>query len=222
MHDDQHGTAIIVLAGLLNALRVVEKDIRRVKIAIAGAGAAGTAVANLLTLAGARRIIVVDRQGIIWRGRPGLEAAKRGLAKRTNPKNEKGDIAAAIARADVVIGVSGPGIVTEAMVRSMERNAIVFALANPIPEIMPDIAKRGGAKVIATGRSDFPNQLNNSQVFPGVFRGALDHRVAAITDAMKLKAARAIASLVPRPTRTNIVPSMFDTRLVTTVARAIK
>jgi len=221
MHDDQHGTAIIVLAGLLNALRVVRKKIKNSKIVISGAGAAGTAITKILCLAGARNIVVLDSKGIIYRGRREINSAKQELARITNPKNEKGDLAGALRRADVFIGVSGPNLVSESMVRSMERDAIVFALANPIPEIMPDAAKRAGATVIATGRNDFPNQLNNSQVFPGVFRGALDHRVAAITDAMKLKAAHAIASLVPRPTRTNIVPSMFDKRLVKTVARAI-
>ena len=221
MHDDQHGTAIIVLAGLLNALRVVRKKIKNSKIVISGAGAAGTAITKILCLAGARNIVVLDSKGIIYRGRREINSAKQELARITNPKNEKGDLAGALRRADVFIGVSGPNLVSESMVRSMERDAIVFALANPIPEIMPDAAKRAGATVIATGRNDFPNQLNNSQVFPGVFRGALDHRVAAITDAMKLKAARTIASLVPRPTRTNIVPDMFDKRLVKTVARAI-
>ena len=221
MHDDQHGTAIIVLAGLLNALKVVKKEMGNSKMVISGAGAAGTAITKILCLAGARNIVVLDSKGIIYRGRREINSAKQELARITNPKNEKGDLAGALRRADVFIGVSGPNLVSESMVRSMERDAIVFALANPIPEIMPDAAKRAGATVIATGRNDFPNQLNNSQVFPGVFRGALDHRVAAITDAMKLKAAHAIASLVPRPTRTNIVPSMFDKRLVKTVARAI-
>ncbi|OHA08925.1 MAG: malate dehydrogenase [Candidatus Sungbacteria bacterium RIFCSPLOWO2_01_FULL_59_16] len=222
MHDDQHGTAIIVLAGLLNALKVVKKKLKNSKIIISGAGAAGTAIAKILCLAGAKNIVVLDSKGVIWRGRPNLNPAKRELARITNPKNMKGGLADAMRGADVFIGVSGPNIVTEGMVRSMERNAIVFALANPIPEIMPDAAKRGGAKIIATGRSDFPNQLNNSQVFPGVFRGALDHRVRAITDTMKLKAARAIAALVPRPTATNIVPDMFDKRLVRTVAAVIR
>jgi len=222
MHDDQHGTAIIVLAGLLNALKVVGKQLPRVKIVISGAGAAGTAITKMLKKAGARNIIVLDSKGIIYRGRPNLGPAKRELAKITNSKNKKGDLASAMREADVFIGVSGPGIATEAMVRSMNQDAIVFALANPIPEIMPPAAKRGGAKVIATGRSDFPNQLNNSQVFPGVFRGALDNRVRRITDEMKLRAARAIASLIPHPTSTNIVPNMFDKRLVKTVAAAIK
>src|SRR3989344_4052299 len=218
MHDDQHGTAIIVLAGLLNALKVVGKNLRSAKIIINGAGAAGIATTKLLARAGARNMLVCDRKGIIYRGRRGLGKYKSELGRLTNRKNEKGDLARAIQHADVFIGVSGPNLVSEAMVRSMEKNAIVFALANPVPEIMPPLAKRAGAHIVATGRSDFPNQLNNSQVFPGVFRGALDHRVRAITDEMKLKAARAIASLVPRPTPTKIVPGMFDRRLVKTVA----
>lgn len=222
MHDDQHGTAIIVLAGLSNALKVVGKELRRAKIVINGAGAAGTAVALLLRRAGARNIVICDRRGIISRGRAGLAGYKRDLARITNPKNEKGDLASALRHADAVIGVSGPSLISEAMVRSMERNAIVFALANPVPEIMPNEARRAGAWVVATGRSDFPNQLNNSLVFPGVFRGALDHRVSSITDAMKLRAARAIASLVPRPTSFLIVPGMFDRRVARTVAAAIR
>jgi len=222
MHDDQHGTAIIVLAGLLNALKVVGKNLRSAKIIINGAGAAGIATTKLLARAGARNMLVCDRKGIIYRGRRGLGKYKSELGRLTNRKNEKGDLARAIQHADVFIGVSGPNLVSEAMVRSMEKNAIVFALANPVPEIMPPLAKRAGAHIVATGRSDFPNQLNNSQVFPGVFRGALDHRVRAITDEMKLKAARAIASLVPRPTPTKIVPGMFDRRLVKTVAAAIR
>ena len=221
MHDDQHGTAIIVLAGLLNSLKVVHKNLRSSKIVINGAGAAGTATAKLLRRAGARNVLLCDRRGIISRGRKGLAGHKAELARLTNPRNEKGDLTAALRHADVFIGVSGPNLVTEAMVRSMERNALVFALANPIPEIMPPLARRAGARVIATGRSDFPNQLNNSLVFPGVFRGALDHQVRAITDAMKLRAARAIASLVPRPTPQKIVPGMFDRRLVQTVAHVI-
>ena len=222
MHDDQHGTAIIVLAGLLNALKVVRKQLERVKIVINGAGAAGTATAKLLRKAGARTIVMCDRHGIIYRNRRGLASYKRELARLTNPKQERGDLAAAMRHADVFIGVSGPNLVSKAMVNSMERDAIVFALANPIPEIMPDLAKRAGARVVATGRSDFPNQLNNSLVFPGVFRGALDNGVRAITDKMKLKAARTIADLVPRPTRTKIVPGMFDPRVVPAVAEVIR
>ncbi|RJQ36897.1 NADP-dependent malic enzyme [Candidatus Parcubacteria bacterium] len=222
MHDDQHGTAIIVLAGLLNALKVAEKNLSRAKIVISGAGAAGVAIAKLLKQAGAKNILLTDRQGIIVAGRKGLSGIKAELARMTNPARERGDLTNALRRADVFVGVSGPNIATDTMVRSMNERAIVFALANPIPEIMPDAAKRAGALMIATGRSDFPNQLNNSQVFPGVFRGALDHRVRAITDTMKLRAAGAIAALVPRPTPTSIVPDMFDRRLVPTVAAVIR
>ena len=222
MHDDQHGTAIIVLAGLLNALKVVGKNLRNAKIVINGAGAAGTATAKILVMAGARNIFVCDRRGIIYRGRKGLGKYKSELTRLTNKKSEKGDLAYALRHADVFIGVSGPNLVTETMIRSMGREPIVFALANPIPEIMPDVAKRAGAKVIATGRSDFPNQLNNSLVFPGVFRGALDNKARAITEEMKLRAAYAVASLTPRPTPTKIVPGMFDKRLVKAVAAVIK
>lgn len=222
MHDDQHGTAIIILAGLLNALKVVNKNIGSAKIVISGAGAAGTATAKMLIKAGARNIFVCDRQGIIHRGRKGLEKHKSALAALTNKKEEKGNLAYALRHADVFIGVSGPGIVSEDMARSMERDAVIFALANPIPEIMPDIARRAGAKIIATGRSDFPNQLNNSLVFPGVFRGALDNGVRSITDDMKLKAAYAIAALIPHPTPAKIIPGMFDKRLVRTVSSMIK
>lgn len=222
MHDDQHGTAIIILAGILNALKVVGKNIGSAKIVISGAGAAGTATAKMLIRAGAKNILVCDRQGIIYRGRKDLGKYKGELARITNKKIEKGDLAYALRHADVFIGVSGPNLVSEDMARSMEKDAIVFALANPIPEIMPDVAKRAGVKIIATGRSDFPNQLNNSLVFPGVFRGALDNEVRAITEEMKLRAAYAISSLVPHPTPTKIVPGMFDKRLVKTVAAVIK
>ncbi|MDP3727390.1 MAG: NADP-dependent malic enzyme [bacterium] len=222
MHDDQHGTAIIVLAGLLNALRVVGKPLPAASIVISGAGAAGTAIMKILRKAGAREIIICDRRGIIYRGRKELSPAKAELARLTNRKRRKGTLADAMRGADVFIGVSGPNLVSEAMVRAMASDPIVFAMANPTPEIMPDVARRAGAAIIATGRSDFPNQLNNSQVFPGVFRGALDNRVRAITDAMKLRAARAIAGLIPRPTAGKIVPTMFDPRLVKTVAAAIR
>ena len=222
MHDDQHGTAIIILAGLMNALKVVGKKIGSAKIVISGAGAAGTATAKILIRAGAKNILVCDRQGIIYRGRKGFGKYKSELARITNKKKEQGDLSYALRHADVLIGVSGPNLVSEVMARSMERNAIIFALANPIPEIMPDIARRAGVKIIATGRSDFPNQLNNSLVFPGVFRGALDNKTRVITEKMKLSAAYAISSLVPDPTPIKIVPSMFDKRLVKTVAAVIK
>ncbi len=222
MHDDQHGTAIIVLAGLLNSLKVTGKKLAEVKIVVSGAGAAGTAIIKLLLLAGARHILAVDRQGIIHKEREGLSAEKQMLASITNLRNKQGNIETAFVGADVFIGVSGPNLVTSQMVSSMNRDSIVFALANPVPEIMPDIAEKAGAKIVATGRSDFPNQLNNAQVFPGVFRGALDNRVQHITYEMKLKAAHEIAKLVPRPDRWHIVPKIFDKRLVSVVARTIK
>ena len=222
MHDDQHGTAIIILAGIINALKVVKKKIADIKIVVSGAGAAGTAITKIIRQEGAKNILVADREGVIYRSRKGLTPEKRELASLTNPKNEEGSLAGALAGADVFIGVSGPNLVTESMIRAMAAKSIVFALANPVPEIMPDAALRGGAAIVATGRSDFPNQLNNSQVFPGVFRGALDHHLSHITDAMKRRAAHAIAGLVPRPVATHIVPGIFDKRLVKAVAKAMR
>ncbi|MBV9159214.1 MAG: NADP-dependent malic enzyme [Candidatus Kaiserbacteria bacterium] len=220
MHDDQHGTAIVVLAGLLNALTVVKKKISSIAIVISGAGAAGTAIALLLHKAGAKNIIVLDSHGIIDATR--LEAHKKMLAQFTNPNHLRGGLHEALTDADVLIGVSGPGLANADDIRHMNKNAIVFALANPVPEIMPDEAKRGGAKVIATGRSDFPNQINNSLAFPGVFRGAIDHHVRRITDEHKIKAAKAIAALVKKPTLEKIVPDMFDKRVALAVAKVIR
>ena len=222
MHDDQHGTAIIILAGLLNALKVVKKKMAGIKVVINGAGAAGTAITKIIAAEHPADILVCDTNGIIYRGRVGMNDSKRKLAILTNKENRRGDLTDALTGADVFVGVSGPNLVSGAMVRKMAKDAVVFALANPIPEITPDIASRAGARVVATGRGDFPNQLNNSQVFPGVFRGALDNKVRTITDKMKRSAAYAIASLVPRPTPVNIVPDMFDKRLVRTVARVVK
>jgi len=222
MHDDQHGTAIIILAGLLNALKVVKKDIAQVKIVVSGAGAAGTAITKILFAEGAKHILVVDRVGIIFKERIGLTKEKHILAEITNPHNEQGNLVYALRDADVFIGVSAPDLVTKKMAETMASKAIVFALANPTPEIMPNVAFSGGAVVVATGRSDFPNQLNNAQVFPGVFRGAFDNRVSRITDEMKRRAAHVIAGLVPRPNPKKIVPNIFDKRLVKAVARAIR
>lgn len=219
MHDDQHGTAIVVLAGLLNALKVVGKKLAGVRIVISGAGAAGTATANLLYAAGARNIIMLDRKGIVDNSRK--EPHKQELAKFTNPRGIKGGLHEALTGADVLIGVSGPGLATAADIKLMAKKAIVFALANPVPEIMPDEAKRGGAAVIGTGRSDFPNQINNSLAFPGIFRGALDHRVSKITQELKLKAAHALAGLVKKPTAVKVLPDMFDKRVAKAVAKAI-
>ncbi len=222
MHDDQHGTAIVVLAGLINAARVVRKDLKTLRVVISGAGAAGAATAKLLLAAGVKDLIVLDRAGALYAGRPGLNDSKKELAKLTNPRKVKGDLAAAVAAGDAFIGLSGRGLVTREHVKSMAEKAIVFALANPVPEIMPEDAHAAGAFVVATGRSDFPNQINNALVFPGVFRGALDRRVAGITDAMKLRAARELAGLVARPTAGKIIPDILDRRVVKTIAAAIR
>lgn len=222
MHDDQHGTAIVVLAGLINALKVVNKKLELARIVISGAGAAGTATAKLLFAAGATNIIMIDSKGIIHAYRGDLNEHKRELLQFINPKNEEGGLREALTGADVLIGVSGPGLARAVDIKYMAAKSIVFALANPTPEIMPDEAKNGGAAVIATGRSDFPNQVNNSLVFPGVFRGALDNGVTQITEAMKLKAAKALAALVPKPTANKILPDMFDKRVAKAVAKVIR
>jgi malate dehydrogenase (oxaloacetate-decarboxylating) len=222
MHDDQHGTAIVVLAGLINAAKVVEKKIEDMKIVIVGAGAAGRAVTLLLTKTGAQNIIVTDSKGAIYEGRPGLEGYKKELAKITNVDKISGDVMQVVDGADVIIGVSGPGTIAQAHVQQMSHQPIVFALANPIPEIMPEDARRAGAYVIATGRSDFPNQINNSLAFPGIFRGALDKGVRDITDDMKIAAAKKIASLVKKPTADNVIPPVMTPGLTKAVASAIK
>jgi malate dehydrogenase (oxaloacetate-decarboxylating) len=222
MHDDQHGTAIVVLAGLINAAKVVKKDLKKLKIVISGAGAAGTAIAKLLQVAGVRDIILSDRKGTIYVGRVGLNTHKTELAKLTNPRRVKGDLAFAMRDADVFLGVSGKGLLKNEHVASMASRSIVFAMANPDPEILPDEAKKAGAAVIATGRSDFPNQINNSLVFPGIFRGALDKSVKKITTETKLRAAIALAALVKDPTTANIIPDMLDTRVTKAVARAVR
>lgn len=220
MHDDQHGTAIVILAGLINALKVVKKELKDCRIVISGAGAAGTATAKILYAAGAHKLLVLDRQGIISRDRM-LEGHKKELAFMTNPNIEHGDLRDALYNADVLIGVSGPGLARAGDIKLMNKKAIVFALANPTPEIMPQDAKRGGAMVVATGRSDFPNQVNNSLAFPGVFRGALDKGVRKITEEMKLRAAYALADLVKKPAANKILPDMFDKRVAKAVAKAI-
>lgn len=222
MHDDQHGTAIVVLAGLLNACTVVGKTLKKSTVVITGAGAAGIAIAKLLSHYGVKRILVLDRNGIIYERRKGLSAHKKEIARITNPDGKRGSLADALEGADAMIGVSGPNVLTADDIARMDRDAIVFAMANPIPEIMPDEAGRGGARVIATGRSDFPNQINNSLVFPGVFRGALDNRVRTITDAMKLRAARQLAALVENPTARHIIPGMLDHRTAQSVASAVR
>ncbi len=222
MHDDQHGTAIVVLAGLINATKVIKKQLESSKVVIIGAGAAGRAIALLLHKAGVQEVLVCDAKGIIYEGRSDLEGYKKDLAKRTNPNRIEGDVMVALTDADVVIGVSGPGTIAQAHIKQMAKDPIVFALANPIPEIMPVDAKRAGAAVVATGRSDFPNQVNNSLAFPGVFRGALNNKVSVITDDMKLAAAKKIAGLVKKPTAKEIIPAVTTPNLVKMVASVIK
>lgn len=222
MHDDQHGTAMVVLTGFINALKVVKKKKEAVWVVISGAGAAGQAIAELLLLYGVENIVMLDSRGILGPNRTDLDQHKQALRARTNPDGIDGDLMTAIAGADVFIGVSKGGLLTEEHVKTMAEDAIIFALANPVPEIMPDIALAAGARVVATGRSDFANQINNSLGFPGIFRGALDHRVKRITDAMLVKAAKNLAALIAKPTAGNIIPSTFDKRVVPAVARAIR
>lgn len=222
-HDDQHGTAIVVLAALLNALKIVEKEMAGLTIIINGAGAAGTAIADLLMLAGAKNIIVCDRTGALVPGRAGMNPAKTGLAARTNPAAVTGSLEEVLKGADVFIGVSSADAVKPESIRSMAKDPIILAMANPVPEIMPDVARAAGARVVGTGRSDFPNQINNVLVFPGVFRGALDVRASAINDEMKLAAAHAIADYIPEQElhEENIIPSALDKNVAEAVARAI-
>jgi malate dehydrogenase (oxaloacetate-decarboxylating) len=218
-HDDQHGTAIVVLAALINAARVVDKDMASLRVVVSGAGAAGVAVANIMTRAGIRDVVVCDSRGIVSPTRTDLVEHKHRLAATTNPRGLSGSMAQALVDADVFIGVSG-GQVAEKDIARMAPRAIIFALANPEPEVHPEVAARH-AEVIATGRSDFPNQINNVLAFPGLFRGAFDSGAPQITEAMKLAAARAIAGLVAEPTALEIVPSVFDQRVARTVAAAV-
>jgi malate dehydrogenase (oxaloacetate-decarboxylating) len=222
MHDDQHGTAVAVLAGLINALSIAEKPYNQVKVVILGAGAAGVAISKLLILYGITNIVVCDSKGVIAKSRSDLNSSKKELAQITNPDQLSGSFEEAIVGADVFLGVAGPNLVTEKNIRLMNSDPVVFAMANPTPEIMPDLAKKAGALIVATGRSDFPNQLNNALVFPGIFRGALDHQVKQITDEMKLNAAEALATLVTKPTPEKIIPNVFDKKVAPTVAAAIK
>ena len=232
MHDDQHGTAIVVLAALLNACRVTGKNFEDLHIVICGAGAAGYAIARLLRCIGynpdvcqrVHDIVVCDTQGIIHRGRKGLYGNKYKfiLADETNRTGRTGSLADAMEGADVFIGVSAPGIVTGEMVRRMNDNPIVFAMANPVPEIMPDVAKRAGAAVAGTGRSDFPNQINNALAFPGVFRGALDALATRISDDMKIAAAHALANYIPNPSRDHILPTILDREVTRAIATAVR
>ncbi len=229
-HDDQHGTAVVVLAGLMNACKVTGRKMEDLKVAMSGAGAAGTAIAKML-LAGeikcaechpVKDIVVVDSKGIIYEGRPGLNDEKIELSKITNRRKEKGTLADAMKGKDVFIGVSKGGIVTEEMVKVMNKKPIVMAMANPVPEIMPDLAKKAGAAVVCTGRSDFPNQINNVLGFPGIFRGALDARAKVINTDMKIAAAKALAAHVKKPTGDRVIPSPLDKKVAKEVAKAVR
>ena len=220
-HDDQHGTAIVVLAGLINAAKVVGKSLRDCKVVLAGPGAAGTAIIKLLNLYGVKNLIALDRHGALSGDRTDLSPEKTALQQYLNT-SESGTLAEVLADADIFIGVSAANSLAPEMVAAMARQPIIFALANPVPEIMPDAAISAGAAVVATGRSDFPNQVNNSLAFPGIFRGALDHGVQKITDQHKLAAAEALAALVENPTADEVIPSPFDKRVVPAVANVIK
>ena len=222
-HDDQHGTAVVTLAALLNALKLTGKKMEEIKVVTSGAGAAGIAIIKLLIAMGLKNVILCDRKGAIYEGREGLNKEKEEMAKITNKDHEAGTLAEVLKGADVFIGVSAPGCVTQDMVRSMNENPILFPMANPTPEIMPDLAKEAGAAVVGTGRSDFPNQINNVLAFPGIFRGALDVRASEINDEMKIAAAKAIASFVTDDllSADYIIPSALDKNVATAVAEAV-
>lgn len=221
MHDDQHGTAVVVLAAMINAVKLRGLEVSKAKIVFSGAGAAGTAVMKLLLRYGFSDIVVCDSQGAIYKERAGLSPEKAEIAEITNPRNVSGSLSEVIKGAEVFVGVSKAGLLTEAMVKTMAQKPIIFALANPVPEIMPDEAKRAGAFIVATGRSDFPNQINNVLAFPGIFRGALDNKINQFTDDMFLAAAKALAAYVQEPTTEQLLPSPFDTKVVAVVAGAI-
>ena len=222
-HDDQHGTAVITLAGLTNALKIVGKKMEDIHVVVNGAGAAATAITKLLISRGLKNVILCDRKGAIYEGREGLNSAKEEMAKITNPEKKAGSLADVIVGADVFIGVSAPGVLTADMVATMAKDPVVFACANPVPEILPDEAKKAGVKVMATGRSDFPNQVNNVLAFPGIFRGALDVRASDINDEMKIAAANAIAGIVSDSELNPdyILPDAFDARVGKAVAAAV-
>ncbi len=222
MHDDQHGTAVVVLAGLINAIKVADLKRENAKIVVSGAGAAGVAVVKMLIAFGFVDIVVCDSQGTLNEKRADLINEKKELSMTTNPRGVTGTLANAILGADIFIGVSRAGVLTEEMVRSMGSKPIIFAMANPVPEIMPDIAKRAGAFIVATGRSDFPNQVNNVIAFPGIFRGALDNRIKQFKSSMFIRAAENLASLVKNPGLENILPSVFDNGVAETVADGIR
>ncbi|MDO5294444.1 MAG: NADP-dependent malic enzyme [bacterium] len=223
-HDDQHGTAIVVLAGIINSLKIVQKKKEDCKVVINGAGSAGIAICKLLLNYGFKNIVMCDKSGVLQAGNEGLTWAHEEIMKVTNPNNETGKLADAIKGADIFVGVSAPNIVTKEMVASMNKDSILFAMANPVPEIMPDVAKEAGARIVGTGRSDFPNQVNNVVAFPGIFKGALEGRATQITEEMKLAAANAIANLVDEKdlNEDNIMPEAFDPRVATVVSEAVK
>ena len=223
-HDDQHGTAIVVLAGLINALKIIKKDKAECKVVISGAGAAGIAICKLLLNYGFKDIILCNSKGIISKDAPKLNWMQQKMVDITNPRGISGSLADALNGADIFIGVSAPGIVSEDMVKSMNKDAIIFAMANPTPEIMPDLAKKAGARIVGTGRSDFPNQINNVVAFPGIFKGALEGRAPQITEDMKMAAALAIAALVPESelTEDNIMPEAFNPEVAIKVSEAVK
>lgn len=222
MHDDQHGTAIVVLAGLINALKVVKKRKEDVRVVLSGAGAAGSGIIELLRLYGFKKIVACDRQGIICKTRTDLTPHKKYLQKITNIENLKGEISEALRGADIFIGVSQGNLLKASDIKLMNKDPIIFALANPIPEIMPEEAKRGGARVIATGRSDFPNQVNNVLAYPGIFKAVIEAEAREISDEMKLSCAEALAKVVKRPSAEKIIPDPFDKKVVPAITKALK
>ncbi|HIU98138.1 MAG TPA: NAD-dependent malic enzyme [Candidatus Ornithoclostridium faecigallinarum] len=223
-HDDQHGTAVVTMAAMLNALKLVGKKLSDISVVVNGSGAAGIAITKLLMSKGLKNVVLCDRKGAIYKGREGLNDIKKEMAEISNLEMKKGSLADVVKGADVFIGVSAPGSLTQDMVKSMAKDAIIFAMANPVPEIMPDEAFAAGAKIVGTGRSDFPNQINNVLAFPGIFRGALDVRAKDINDEMKIAAAEAIAAVIPddKLTQDNIIPDSFDPHVRDAVANAVK
>jgi len=223
-HDDQHGTAIVVLSGIINGLRITGKNKETCRVVVNGAGSAGIAITKLLLTYGFRQVIMCDKNGILHKGYEGLNWMQKDMLKVTNLENETGTLADALVGADIFVGVSAPGIVTADMVRTMNKDSILFAMANPTPEIMPDVAKEAGARIVGTGRSDFPNQVNNVIAFPGIFKGALEGRASIITEDMKLAAAKAIAALVSDEELCDdfIMPEAFDPRIADAVSAAVK
>jgi malate dehydrogenase (oxaloacetate-decarboxylating) len=222
MHDDQHGTAIVVLAGLINAMKITKKNLKDCRVIVVGAGAAGTAVAKLISEYAQPEILMIDSKGIIDQSRSDLNKEKKKLLSYTNPNNVRGSLEDAIKKSDIFIGVSKPGLLTGSMVQTMNKDPIIFAMANPTPEIYPEDAKKAGAIIVATGRSDFPNQVNNALAFPGIFRGALDNKVTMITEEHKVAAAEAIANMVIDPSPDKIIPNLLEPGLAEAVAEVIK